>query len=300
VSPLRRLSFASLLRLRPDFARVTRGPAVAGKFYDATERGVHRQIEASYRHKIGPGELPPKPGPWPAGKPWAYIVPHAGYVFSGPVAAHAFLDIATRGVPETVIIVGPSHHPIANAVAVGLEPWRLPQGVAEVDQALAKDLISGGLAHSDDDFRWEHSLEVEVPFLQYLNPSTKIVPVIMLDQTLASARLVGEKLAAAMEKNRGKSIGVLASTDFTHYESAKRAATQDAFALAAIEKGSAAELDKQVRGRDISMCGPGPTMAVLEAFKPERTTLLKYANSADADYMKDMAEVVAYASIRVA
>jgi AmmeMemoRadiSam system protein B len=139
-----------------------------------------------------------------------------------------------------------------------------------------------------------------VPFLQHLAPTTKIVPIIMLDQTLGAARAVGERLAAVMERNPDKSLGVLASTDFTHYESAKRAAAQDAFALAAIAKGSAAELDRQVRGRDISMCGPGPTMALLEAFRPAETTLLKYANSADADFMKDRAEVVAYAAVRVA
>lgn len=277
-----------------------RRPAVAGQFYDATEKGVLRQIEASYRHKVGPGKLPPSPKAWPAGRPWAYIVPHAGYVFSGPVAAHAFLDIAKRGAPETVVILGPSHHRIAHAVSVGTEDWRLPMGVAEVDVEVAKQFVGGGIARCDEDFALEHSLEVEVPFLQHLSPATKIVPIIMLDQTFPCAKAVGERLAQVLEENRGKSLGVLASTDFTHYETAARAAEQDRHALEAIAKGSAEELDRQVRGRDITMCGPGPTMAVLEALKPARTELLKYANSADAEYIKDMAEVVAYAAIRLA
>jgi AmmeMemoRadiSam system protein B len=93
---------------------------------------------------------------------------------------------------------------------------------------------------------------------------------------------------------------VLASTDFTHYESAAKAAAQDAHALGAIERGSAVLLDRAVRDHDISMCGPGPTMAVLEAFQPKATHLLKYANSADAEYVKVMEEVVAYAAVRVA
>lgn len=279
---------------------MVRAPAVAGQFYDGSERGVVRQIEAAYRHKVGPGQLPPRPGLWPAGKPWAYIVPHAGYVFSGPVAAHAFMDIAKRGVPETVVIIGPSHHRISHGVSVGMEDWRLPQAVAQVDVPLAKQFVGDPIAHCNQDFALEHSLEVEVPFLQHLSASTKIVPIIMLDQTLESARAVGGRLASVLAKNTDRSLGVLASTDFTHYEPAKHAATQDAFALEAIARGSAAELDKQVRGRDISMCGPGPTMALLEAFKPARPELLKYANSADADYMKDMAEVVAYAAVRVA
>ena len=279
---------------------MARKPAVAGQFYDATERGVVRQIEASYRHKVGPGAMPPVPPLWPAGKPWAYIVPHAGYVFSGPVAAHAFLDIARRGAPETVIIVGPSHHRISHPLAVSQEPWRTPLGVAEADVGLTKQLVGGPIAHCDEDFALEHSLEVEVPFLQHIAPKAKIAPVIMLDQSLEAARVVGERVRAVTEANPRKSVGILASTDFTHYESAARAAEQDRHALDAIARGSASELDHAVNEHDISMCGPGPTMAVLEAMRPKSTSLLKYANSADAEYVQGMAEVVAYAAVRVA
>lgn len=278
---------------------MARKPAVAGQFYAPTQKGLKAQIEAAYRHKVGPGALPPTPGPLAPGKPWAYIVPHAGYVFSGPVAAHAFLDIAKRGMPETVVIVGPSHHQISHDLAVSLEPWQTPLGTAEVDRELAKQLVGPPVSHCDEDFALEHSLEVEVPWLQHLKDNVKIAPLIMLDQSLVAARQVGERLAAVLAKNAGKSIGVLASTDFTHYETAERAAEQDKHALEAIARGSAQDLDKQVRGRDITMCGPGPTMAVLEALKPSRTDLLKYANSADAEYVP-MREVVAYAAIRVA
>jgi len=278
---------------------MVRKPAVAGQFYAPTEKGLRSQIEAAYRHKVGPGALPPAPKLYPPGKPWAYIVPHAGYAFSGPVAAHAFFDIAKRGMPETVVILGPSHHPIAHPLAVSLEPWTTPFGNVEVDRELAKQLVGGEVAHCDEDFGMEHSLEVEVPFLQHLSKSVKIAPLIMLDQSLEAARAVGKRLAAVLAKNATKSVGVLASTDFTHYETAERAAAQDKFALEAIERGSAVDLDKQVRGRDITMCGPGPTMAVLEALAPSTAKLLKYANSADAEYMP-MREVVAYAAIRVA
>jgi MEMO1 family protein len=279
---------------------MVRAPAVAGQFYEASERGLRRQIEASYAHRVGPGAAPPAPRPLPAGARWAYIVPHAGYVFSGPVAAHAFLDIAKRGVPETVIIVGPSHHMISHDLAVSQEGWRTPLGVAECDLPLAKQLVGGPVAHCDEDFAHEHSLEVEVPFLQHLSPGVKIAPLIMLDQSLEAARAVGARIAEVLGANPRKPIGVLASTDFTHYESAARAASQDQHALDAIARGSAVDLDRAVREHDISMCGPGPTMAVLEAFKPKATRLLKYANSADAEFMKGMAEVVAYASVCVA
>jgi MEMO1 family protein len=278
---------------------MVRKPAVAGQFYASTEKGLRSQIEASYRHTVGPGTLPRTPNAWPAGTPWAYVVPHAGYVFSGPVAAHAFFDVAKRGMPETVVILGPSHHRIAHPLAVSLEAWATPFGSAEVDHELAKQLVSADISHCDEDFALEHSLEVEVPFLQHLKRDVKIVPLIMLDQSLRAARLVGDRLAAVLAKSRGRSIGILASTDFTHYETADRAAAQDKFALDAISRGSAEELDRQVRARDISMCGPGPTMALLHAMKPAKTQLLKYANSADAEYAP-MDEVVAYASIRVA
>jgi AmmeMemoRadiSam system protein B len=279
---------------------MVRAPAVAGKFYDATARGVTREIEASYKHKVGPGALPPRAAKWPSGKPWGYVVPHAGYVFSGPVAAHAFFDIAKRGVPDTVIILGPSHHMISHDLAVSGEGWRTPLGVAACDEGLVRRLVGGPIARCDEDFQAEHSLEVEVPFLQHIGPAVKIAPLIMLDQSLKAAKTVGARVAEAITAEPGKSIGVLASSDFTHYESPATAAAQDAHALAAIARGSAAELDEAVRGHDISMCGPGPTMALLEAVKPKSTQLLKYANSADAEFMKGMAEVVAYAAIRVA
>ncbi|HEX9708859.1 MAG TPA: AmmeMemoRadiSam system protein B [Candidatus Thermoplasmatota archaeon] len=276
-----------------------RSPAVAGQFYDATARGLKRQIEASYRHGVGPGEVPKEPGRWPEGRPLAYVVPHAGYVFSGPVAAHAFLDMAKRGVPDTVVILGPSHHPIAHPLSVSMEPWQTPLGTAEVDADLAQELAGGPVAHADGDFEQEHSLEVEVPFLQHLRPDARIVPLIMLDQSLGAARLVGERLRRLFEAHPDRSVGVLASTDFTHYKTPEVARAQDAFALEAIRRGSAEELDRQVRGRDISMCGPGPTMALLDAMRVKETHLLRYANSADAK-VAPMRDVVAYAAIRVA
>lgn len=276
-----------------------RPPAVAGQFYDGTARGVRRQIEASYRHDVGPGELPDTPGRWPAGRPLAYVVPHAGYVFSGPVAAHAFLDMAKRGVPDTVVILGPSHYPIGHGLAVSMEPWATPLGTAEVDGEIAKELVGGPIAHADDDFEQEHSLEVEVPFLQHLRPETKIVPLIMMDQTLSAARVVAQRLRAVFEAHADRSLGVLASTDFTHYEPPEVALGQDKYALSAIERGSAEELEREVRGRKISMCGPGPTMAALEAMRTQRADVLKYANSADAN-VAPMRDVVAYAAIRLA
>jgi AmmeMemoRadiSam system protein B len=276
-----------------------RAPAVAGQFYEGTARALKRQIEASYTHAVGPGELPQAPAKWPAGRPMAYIVPHAGYVFSGPVAAHAFLDMAKRGVPDTVIILGPSHYRIRHALAVSKEPWETPLGVAQVDAELAQELVGGPIAHADADFAREHSLEVEVPFLQHLRPEAKIVPLIMMDQSLEAARLVAERLRALFAAHADRSLGVLASTDFTHYETAQYAKEQDAWALDAIERCDGELLNDQVSERDISMCGPGPTMAVLEAVRRAPTKLLRYANSGDAK-VAPMPEVVAYAAVRVA
>jgi AmmeMemoRadiSam system protein B len=228
----------------------------------------------------------------------AYIVPHAGYVYSGPVAAHAFLDMAKRGVPDTVIILGPSHYRIRNALAVSMEPWKTPLGICQVDADLARELVADPIAHADRDFAQEHSLEVEVPFLQHLRPDAKIVPLIMMDQSIGAARLVGARLRKLLADHRDRSLGVLASTDFTHYETAAVAREQDAWALDAIDRGDAEMLNDQVLERNISMCGPGPTMAVLEAMRVGKTHLLKYANSGDAKAMPSP-EVVAYAAVRV-
>jgi AmmeMemoRadiSam system protein B len=196
-----------------------RKPAVAGSFYPGSLAGLQRQIEDCFKHPLGPGALPGE------GKPverhtLGLVSPHAGYIYSGPVAANGFFWIAAEKRPGTVVIVGPNHRGLGAAVAVGRErTWQTPLGTVEVDVGMGEAIVAAGhwakwddLAHS-----MEHSLEVQVPFLQYIYGSEfRIVPIAMLRQELEIAQDLGRAIAATL---KGKDGLVIASSDFSHYES---------------------------------------------------------------------------------
>ena len=277
-----------------------RKPAVAGSFYAGSENELRRQIEGCFKHPLGPGALPvvQKAGPRHI---LGLIIPHAGYVYSGPVASYGFLHIASEGKPEVVIILGPNHRGVGAAVAIGKESnWQTPLGTVETDSEVGGQIVSAGrwlqwddLAHS-----WEHSLEVQLPFLQYIyGTEFRIVPIVMLRQDLEVSRDLGQAIAAALENKDGI---IIASTDFSHYEPQSVASRNDHLALEAILSLSPRQLEKVVIAHDISMCGVGPVMAMLTACKQlgaDKARLLRYATS--GDITGDYSQVVGYASVEV-
>ncbi len=151
-----------------------RYPAVAGQFYEGSKEGLTKQIESCFLHSLGPGEIPSlQNGPREIK---GAVMPHAGYMFSGPVAAHVAAALAKDGFPETFIIMGPKHRGIGSPIAITTEPFSTPLGTVEIDLELAKELHTGVI---DDDLtahREEHSIEVQLPFLQYIKPDIKFVP----------------------------------------------------------------------------------------------------------------------------
>ncbi len=271
-----------------------RKPAVAGTFYAATRGGVIDQLEWCYLHKLGPGELPQVDPSGPRNI-IGLVAPHAGYMASGPVAAHAYHALARDGVVDTAVIVGPNHTGYGSAVSVWASgAWTTPLGNARVNEDAAHRLIGGAIRSDESAHIYEHSVEVQVPWLQHLyGDKISIVPVAVLAQNQDTASELGEALAK-LEGN----IVLIASTDFTHYEPQETAAHKDAEVIESILKFDTADMYRRLAQQSSSMCGYGPVAAVVHAAQLRGAThaeLLKYATSGDV--IGDYSRVVGYASI---
>lgn len=276
-----------------------RRPTVAGAFYEGDALLLKGQIEWCYTHPHGPGRV----SCTKVGKRSlvGLVSPHAGYMYSGPVAAHGFAYMARDGKPASVIILGPNHTGIGSGVSITTSgKWLTPLGDVEVDGPLANaikktsDLIDvDTVAHAR-----EHSIEVQLPFLQHLfNGQFGIVPICMMMQDERTSEEVGRAIAEAAAK---KDVVIIASTDFTHYEPQRSAVTKDRKAIDKILALDWRGLLRVIHDEDISMCGYGPVAAMLCAAKAlgaKRAVLLKYATSGDT--AGPMSQVVGYGSIAV-
>jgi AmmeMemoRadiSam system protein B len=276
-----------------------RRPAQAGSFYAGTAESLKAQIEECYRHKLGPGKTPTvRKGPR---RVIGLVCPHAGYMYSGPVAAHSYYRLAIDGQPDTVVILGPNHTGMGSGLALVSEGvWRTPLGDAQVDEATAREILRrSGIVDIDDSAHLpEHSIEVQLPFLQHLYGSTfQFVPICFLLQDLESCREVGQAIAEAL---RGKNAVVIASTDMTHYESHETAEKKDRMALSAVEKLDEETFYSTVEDYHISTCGYGPVVALVSAAKILGATqgqVLCYRTSGDVT--GDYSAVVGYASVAI-
>lgn len=266
-----------------------RHPSVAGMFYEGDQRGLRNQIEACFLGPLGPGKLP-KAGA-KARRIMGGVSPHAGYTYSGMVAAHLYSRIAEDGFPQSFIILGPNHTGRGSGLAIASEDFQTPLGIARIDKELAKALRKDLVDEDDEAHHAEHSIEVQLPFLQFLSPDVKFVPICMAFQDYESAVSVGKTIRDAI---KGKDVVVIASTDMSHYVSKETARRKDALALDAIKSMDSKGLYEVVQDEDISMCGYGPVMATMTACAGGKATVLKYATSGDVQPMRD---VVGYASV---
>jgi AmmeMemoRadiSam system protein B len=265
--------------------------ARAGQFYDGNPDDLAKQVEACYRSPIGPGDVPQlKDGPRSI---IGTVCPHAGFRYSGPVAAHVFKALANDGFPDTFVIIGPNHTGMGAMVAVTAEDFSMPMGVVSVDKDLAGRLVQGIISDDLNAHRSEHSLEVQLPFIQSLSPDSKIVPICMGLQDYKTAKEVGE---IVRKETQGKDVVIIASTDFSHYIPKDVAAIRDKLAIDRILDLDPKGLYKTVTKENISMCGYGPVMAMLVAGQGSKAELLKYATSGDVEPMR---EVVGYAGMVV-
>jgi len=268
-----------------------RPPAVAGQFYEGDKDGLVAQIENCYLHKVGPGKLPEvKEGKRTLA---GLICPHAGYIYSGPVAAHSYGALAEDGLPDTFVVLGPNHTGLGASLALGTQDFQTPLGVARVDKELASRLLKDVLYEDMAAHRFEHSIEVQLPFLQHLRQDIKFVPICMMDQELGTAKKVGQIIKGAIQ---GRNAVVIASTDFTHYLPKAVAAKKDRLAIEQILKMDARGLYQTIQKFDITMCGYGPVIAMMTATEGGKAQCLRYASSGDVAPMR---EVVGYGSFAI-
>jgi AmmeMemoRadiSam system protein B len=281
-------------------ASYVRGPAVAGRFYEAGEARLRAEIEAAFRHRLGPGAVPALNPSGPR-ELVALVSAHAGYVYSGPAAARGFAALAADGPPEVVVILGPDHTGAAVPIAVsGASAWRTPLGEVAVDADLSQRLVDAdiGAAFDDSAHAREHSLEVQVPFLQYLlGEGWRMAGVVIADHRPAVLHRFGEGLAAALQ---GLNAVIIASTDFSHYVPHEMAERMDRLAIEAILDLDGDGLLATVSEHGITMCGSAPVAAALFAARElgaRSSRLLGYMTSGDTG--GDYSAVVGYGSIAI-
>ncbi len=230
----------------------------------------------------------------------ATVNPHAGYMYSGPVAAHSFMALASVPGHDLVVIVGPNHYGIGSGIAAPLsDAWETPLGTVPVDVLAARELMrESRMVDLDDSAHWrEHSIEVQVPFLQYIyGAGFSILPISMAMQDKETATVLGQSLTAFIRRRGG---GVLiASSDFTHYEQDSEARSKDTKALEYILNFDVDGFYSYVQRVNLSMCGYGPVAAVMIASKGLGAThaeRLCYGTSGETGGSKD--SVVGYASV---
>jgi AmmeMemoRadiSam system protein B len=270
---------------------MVRRAAVAGQFYANRAAALRSEVERCFLSPIGPGHLP-NLNLSGERRIVGAMVPHAGLVYSGPVAAHAYAALAEDGFPETFIIIGPNHHGRGKGVAVSDEDFETPLGISKVDHEIVSRL-KGVVEVDRSAHLHEHSLEVQLPFIQYIKPDTKIVAIAMGYQDPETAAEVARSVRKAIESN---DVVVLASSDMSHYVPAQVAKVKDMAVLTRLVDLDHEGAYHQVMELDVSMCGYGPALAMVQAVDGKGARLLKYASSGDVTPMRD---VVGYASLIV-
>jgi AmmeMemoRadiSam system protein B len=275
-----------------------RKPAVAGTFYPSDPAELSRAIDACYSHPLGPGRAPP--AQTTKGDVVAVVSPHAGYEYSGPVAAHSYLHVSSLPSPDLLVVVAPNHYGIGSGVSTFRSGyWETPLGRLKVDSGAAAKLVreAGVAAFDPDAHRMEHSLEVQLPFLQRLyGDEVPLLPVSLLFQDPGTSEAVA---GALIEVLKGRKAVLVASSDLTHYEPAETARMKD---TALMEKVSAMDFDgfySTLERLQVTACGFGAiatVMRVASAVGMKKGEVLKYATSGDTT--GDNLQVVGYGSVR--
>lgn len=264
-----------------------RKPAVAGQFYEGEAKRLKRQIEQYIEPQAKKEDV------------LGIMVPHAGYMFSGKVAGTVYSRI---NLPQTFIIIGPNHHGIGAPVAIMSEGiWETPLGTVAIDREIAQKILTTSKIVQEDTTAhlYEHSLEVQIPFMQYLGGDFQIVPITLRDYNQKTCQNLGETISQAVKESKKKII-IVASSDMTHYESQQAAQKKDKLLIEEILKLNPEGLLRAVEQYQVTMCGSGPTAVMLFACKnlgAKKAGLTLYNTSGDTT--GDYDAVVGYAGIIV-
>jgi hypothetical protein len=269
-----------------------RDPAVAGQFYYHSEKMLFEQVEQLLQKKAERKNV------------LGVLSPHAGYMYSGRVAGMTLSRIKAA---DTFVILGPNHTGLGADFSIfGKGVWRMPLGEVKIDNLLAKEILLHSKFLKDDPMahQCEHSIEVQIPFLQILFKNFQIVPITIKhympdDNFLKICEDVGNSIAKAI-KNVKEKVIIIASSDLTHYEPQNIAEKKDDAALKAILELNPKKLFHEIQIQNISMCGFGPAAIMIIASKilgAKNTELMSYMTS--GDITKDYGQVVGYGGVLV-
>ncbi len=262
-----------------------RNPVVSGQFYPASPSQLKAMIEGMVDEKAAKEEV------------IGLVSPHAGYIYSGWVAGAVISKIKFK---DTFIIMGPNHTGMGKPCSIMTEGvWKTPLGEVEIDSELGKRILATS-SYLQEDYaahQYEHSIEVQIPFLQYFKPDIRIVPIILAYSSGAIYKEIGREIAKAI-KDSNKEVVIIASSDMTHYEPQESAQRKDMQAIEAILDLNEDELLRRIDELDISMCGYAPAVSLISAAKELGATgaeLVRYQTSGDTT--GDYSAVVGYAGV---
>ena len=278
---------------------LVRSPAVAGAFYPADPEELKRLIEWSFLHKLGPGSLP-EVSEVRRKESVGYLSPHAGYIYSGPIAAHSYWHIAREGKPDVIVIAGPNHTGLGTLISIFPEGyWETPLGSVPVDAEMAKEIArESGIADLDTQAHlFEHSVEVQLPFLQYIFGEFKFVPIVMMGQEKHQAKALAEGIVRAAEK-LGKDVLFIASSDLNHYDPHEITVQKDLLVLKHIKELDIDGMYEVIYKYDISVCGYGPIAVLMFLTKWANGKMIILAHATSGDTSGDKSQTVGYAAAR--
>ena len=272
-----------------------RQPAVAGMFYNLNPKMLKKQIESCFKHELGSKKIEKE-------KFIGCVVPHAGYPYSGPIASWVYSRISECN----YIILGPNHRIFGSRFGIMKEGvWKTPLGSAKIDDKFATKLINSCplLEYDILSHESEHSIEVQLPFLQYrFDEKFNFVPICVMNEFpsfdfLDECKIIGKAIAKIIKKDKKKWI-VIASSDFSHYIPYEESYSIDNYLIDAIKKLNEKDFFLKIQEKNASVCGFGPiaiAIIISKELGAKKGKLLKYATSGDVT--GDKSSVVGYASI---
>jgi len=269
-----------------------REPVVAGAFYPGSRSALIAGLTLLLKRKVHvEGALH---------EPMGFVVPHAGYIYSGAVAAAGYRELAEHGRPEWAIILGANHTGLGSPISIAREGiWRTPLGDVPVATEVADHLVAEGLTVADEAFLHEHSIEVQLPFLQFLfGAEIPFIPICVMFPALSDLTELGEAIAQVVRDRAGV---VIVSSDFTHYEPDETARSVDHRAIEKILALDVQGFHQSLTEERLSICGGGAIVALIACARRlgwGKTKLLSYATSGDVT--GESHSVVGYAAISFA
>jgi MEMO1 family protein len=264
-----------------------REAAVSGQFYPAWPKELRETIKYMVEPDAAKTDV------------IGVVSPHAGYIYSGSVSGAVFSRVKFK---DTFVLIGPNHRGMGKPFSIMTEgSWKTPLGQARINSTMAEAILHESDTLKEDSLahQYEHSLEVQVPFLQYFKQDVMIVPILLSQASPSVYEEIGRVVAMVM-KRPGNEAVIVASSDMTHYEPHEKAREKDDKAIGAILDLDSAELVKRINHYHISMCGYAPAISLITAARElgaKKAELVKYQTSGDAS--GDFSSVVGYAGIMI-